>query len=156
MSLRMFHKMQNSSRTKIALKSVLALVVCTMMCVTGTACDDKPKAKPTAADLQAAQAAHEEKNTSIPTATKAADGSWNIRPDGSRFEPPIKPADLPQGVWYCDMGTVHYAQSEAGDQTCKLCKMKLKEWTGGESAPNPTTKPAADSPPSAPVEPAPH
>ena len=46
---------------------------------------------------------------------------------GQTFEPPIKPELIPDGAWFCDMGTVHNARSVKGDETCPLCKMKLKE-----------------------------
>ena len=45
--------------------------------------------------------------------------------EGKRFDPPVTPESLPSGSYYCDMGTVHYAQPERGDQTCPICKMKL-------------------------------
>ncbi|MFT5433846.1 MAG: hypothetical protein ACI9OJ_004554, partial [Myxococcota bacterium] len=44
---------------------------------------------------------------------------------GTRFDPPIAKAQVPEGAWYCDMGTVHYGQMHEGDGTCPLCKMKL-------------------------------
>ncbi len=47
--------------------------------------------------------------------------------EGKKFKPPIKAAQLPAGVWYCDMGTVHYARGEKGDGKCPLCKMNLKQ-----------------------------
>lgn len=61
-------------------------------------------------------------------AEKAASaGAVSVPADGKKFEPPIKPEQLPSGAWYCDMGTVHYAQMEEGDKTCPVCKMKLKQ-----------------------------
>ncbi|MBA2662882.1 MAG: efflux RND transporter periplasmic adaptor subunit [Bradymonadaceae bacterium] len=44
---------------------------------------------------------------------------------GTRFEPPVQASQLPDDVWYCDMGTVHYAQGEQGDATCPVCNMRL-------------------------------
>lgn len=70
------------------------------------------------------------KRAKVPIATKGQDGKWSIAATGSRFEPPIQIAAVPDKAWYCDMGTVHYAQSQAGDKTCKLCKMKLKHKNG--------------------------
>jgi hypothetical protein len=46
---------------------------------------------------------------------------------GKKYDPPIKPEQLPEGVWYCDMGTVHYARGEKGDGKCPLCMMRLKQ-----------------------------
>lgn len=76
------------------------------------------------------------KKAKVPMASKGGDGSWIISATGSRFEPPIQIAAVPDNAWYCDMGTVHYAQSQAGDKTCKLCKMKLKH-KNGQAAPSP-------------------
>lgn len=46
---------------------------------------------------------------------------------GTTHKPPIEPADVPAGHWYCDMGTVHYSQPNEGDGTCPVCNMKLKQ-----------------------------
>src|SRR5690606_7557773 len=35
--------------------------------------------------------------------------------EGVEFDPPVLPEQLPDDVWYCDMGTVHWAQGEEGD-----------------------------------------
>ncbi len=45
--------------------------------------------------------------------------------EGKEFDPPVEVAQLPEGAYYCDMGTVHYARMEEGDNTCALCHMKL-------------------------------
>lgn len=74
------------------------------------------------------------KKAAVPMATKGNDGAWQIAATGSRFEPPVQIAAIPDKAWYCDMGTVHYAQSEAGDKTCKLCKMKLKHKSDANAA----------------------
>lgn len=76
------------------------------------------------------------KKDKIPAATKNAEGAWVVAASGSRFDPPVKIEAVPENSWYCDMGTVHYAQSEAGDKTCKLCKMKLMHKSSG-AAPAP-------------------
>jgi hypothetical protein len=45
---------------------------------------------------------------------------------GEKFSPPLPNANsLPSGVWYCDMGTVHWAQGEKGTGTCPVCGMGL-------------------------------
>ncbi len=46
---------------------------------------------------------------------------------GTKLEPPVDPAELPSGAWYCDMGTVHFARTVKGDGECGLCGMKLKQ-----------------------------
>jgi hypothetical protein len=49
---------------------------------------------------------------------------------GERFSPALPSANsLPSGVWYCDMGTVHWAQGEKGAGTCPICGMNLVQRT---------------------------
>lgn len=48
--------------------------------------------------------------------------------EGTPFEPAVEKAQIPEGSWICDMGTVHYARSEQGDGTCPLCNMKLVQY----------------------------
>ena len=48
-----------------------------------------------------------------------------VAPEGSTFDPPVRVDQLPTGVWYCDMGTVHYARLEEGDGRCPVCGMTL-------------------------------
>lgn len=45
--------------------------------------------------------------------------------EGGEFAPPVMAAQIPDGAWYCDMGTVHYARGEEGDGICPLCNMRL-------------------------------
>ncbi len=51
----------------------------------------------------------------------------DVPPDGKKFDPPIQPKQVPAGAWYCDMGTVHWAQMKQGNGTCPICKMDLKQ-----------------------------
>ena len=72
----------------------------------------------------------EKKPESSPTATAsaaAATGPVEVPADGKKFDPPVTPAQLPPGAWYCDMGTVHWAQMNEGNKTCPICKMTLKQ-----------------------------
>ncbi|MFW5965966.1 MAG: hypothetical protein ACOCV2_00545 [Persicimonas sp.] len=55
-----------------------------------------------------------------------------VSDDGEVFDPPVEKEQIPEGAWFCDMGTVHYAQMEEGDGTCPECNMKLKQKGGGE------------------------
>lgn len=90
--------------------------------VGGAGCSSKSSAPAKAKAKEHAAGAKKK----VPLATRVDQGPWQIAATGSEFKPPIQIAEVPEGAWYCDMGTVHYAQSEAGDKTCKLCKMKLK------------------------------
>lgn len=51
----------------------------------------------------------------------------SVPAEGKKFEPPIQPSQIPEGAWYCDMGTVEYARAEKGDGRCPICKMRLKQ-----------------------------
>lgn len=57
--------------------------------------------------------------------TEANISGLTFTSEGRKLEPPVKPEELASGTYYCDMGTVHYARSEKGDNTCPICKMKL-------------------------------
>ena len=46
---------------------------------------------------------------------------------GQAFKPAVQKEQLPAGVWFCDMGTVHYARGTKGDGKCPQCKMNLKQ-----------------------------
>lgn len=64
---------------------------------------------------------------SAPSTDKAASGVVTVPDEGKKFDPPIKPEQLPSGAWYCDMGTVHYARMTEGDKKCPECQMNLKQ-----------------------------
>jgi rubrerythrin len=55
-----------------------------------------------------------------------------VTAEGTKFDPAVEKAAIPEGAWYCDMGTVHYARSEKGDGKCPLCKMDLKHMAAHE------------------------
>lgn len=50
-----------------------------------------------------------------------------VAADGTTFDPPVQVAQMPKGVWYCDMGTVHFARATPGDGRCTVCGMTLSE-----------------------------
>lgn len=72
-----------------------------------------------AAPVQEEQAAPE-----VAEVTEVA-GIVEVTADGTVFDPPIQIDQIPEGAWYCDMGTVHYARAEEGDGRCSECGMKL-------------------------------
>ena len=59
------------------------------------------------------------------TPAKPASDKAEVTKEGSKFDPPIAKSEVPEGAYYCDMGTVHYARMEEGDGKCPLCGMKL-------------------------------
>jgi hypothetical protein len=60
-------------------------------------------------------------------ATSSSIALVTVPAEGRSFDPPIDPDQLPAGVWYCDMGKVHWAQPKEGDRQCPICKMELKQ-----------------------------
>ena len=48
-----------------------------------------------------------------------------VEADGTTFDPPVRVEQLPSDVWYCDLGTVHYARRNRGDGLCDVCGMEL-------------------------------
>lgn len=70
--------------------------------------------------------------SSAATASPSAIAHANLSPvevpvEGKEFKPPVRPEQLPRGAWYCDMGTVHWAQLKEGNHMCPICKMDLKK-----------------------------
>ena len=67
-----------------------------------------------------------EPETAAPTtdvATEVELPMVEVAAEGTEFDPPVEVSQLPDGVWYCDMGTVHYASLQPGE--CPLCGMDL-------------------------------
>jgi len=60
----------------------------------------------------------------------AAGPKVEVTAEGTELEPPITADRLPAGVWYCDMGTVHYARRTQGDGKCPRCGMTLTQKPG--------------------------
>lgn len=59
------------------------------------------------------------------TAPLGRPASVEVPMGGKRFEPAVSSAQIPEGAWYCDMGTVHYARMHEGDGECPVCGMAL-------------------------------
>ena len=55
----------------------------------------------------------------------------SVSSEGSRFEPAVEVAQIPDGAWMCDMGTVHYAQLTEG--SCPICGMVLTQKAAAEA-----------------------
>jgi Cu(I)/Ag(I) efflux system membrane fusion protein len=58
---------------------------------------------------------------------QTSDAKVNVPKGGEEFEPAITPDQLPDGVYYCPMSKVHWAQPEEGDGQCPICGMNLAE-----------------------------
>lgn len=48
-----------------------------------------------------------------------------VSAEGTELDPAVQVEQIPDGAWYCDMGTVHYARAEQGDGSCPICGMDL-------------------------------
>lgn len=80
-------------------------------------CSGSPATTAATPDAAAAPAPQAEAPPALPKVEVSA--------DGTHFDPAVAKAELPEGAYYCDMGTVHYARMEKGDNECPVCGMKL-------------------------------
>jgi hypothetical protein len=56
----------------------------------------------------------------------------DVSAEGTQFDPPVTPEQIPPGAWYCPMDTVHYASLQQGDGSCPVCGMTLLQRGAGE------------------------
>ncbi len=85
------------------------------------------------------ESAKEERTTVPRTGEQIAEvspgeGVLSLGREGKVFDPPVKAEVIPEGAWFCDMGTVHYARPDKGDGRCPVCGMFLRE-KGAEESP---------------------
>ena len=73
-----------------------------------------------------------------PPARPTPGGPVQVSARGSWFDPPIAVERLPDRVWFCDKGMVHFASQIQGKGTCPRCGMKLRQKVGAAAGP-PTT-----------------
>ncbi len=112
---------------RLALLALSFALVATSGCSKPASADNGPEAVASAAPAEKAAAPAAKKAPAPAEAAAAADDKVEVPKEGKKFEPPVKPEQIPGGAWYCDMGTVHYARGEEGDGKCPLCHMKLKK-----------------------------
>ena len=48
-----------------------------------------------------------------------------VSAEGTHLDPAVETSQIPEGSYYCDMGTSHYAQLKKGDGKCPRCGMDL-------------------------------
>lgn len=103
---------------------LLALAITAALGLGVSACAKKEATAEAGAEAPEAQAGA---MPAAPAAEKAPDaaGKVQVSAAGTNFDPPVQKAQIPDGAWYCDMGTVHFARMDKGDETCPRCKMKL-------------------------------
>ncbi len=129
----------------------MALIALISLGLGAVACEKQDSEEPAQAEEADEQAAEEEgeevqEQEQALEADEAAEGDQaeadesttvDVPEGGKKFDPPVEKAEIPPGAWFCDMGTVHYAQLEEGDGTCPECGMKLKQMPGaGEADPH--------------------
>ncbi len=83
-----------------------------------TACGGQPATEEPAAEPETTAVEPE-------VTTEAEVVMVEVPAEGVELDPPVEVVQLPDGVWYCDMGTVHYARAEKGDGICTVCGMEL-------------------------------
>ncbi len=91
---------------------------------------EKPATEPTATEPTTAEPAAAEPVKAAESGASDAPAALamvTVTAEGSKFDPPVKPEQIPDGAWYCDMGTVEYARLEKGDGKCPECGMFLKQ-----------------------------
>ena len=125
--------------TKTTTRWMLTILAC--LSLLATACEpdkkadaDAPEATSPGAETQsgdeAKPGAAAEAGEAEETNAKSKPGTVAVAKDGSTFEPPVEKSKIPEGAWYCDMGTVHYARMDKGDGKCPECGMMLKHMAG--------------------------
>jgi hypothetical protein len=88
----------------------------------GCAKDEEPQPTPEQIAYQKVQQAMEAGAADeVPASSRV-----EVSREGTTFDPPVEIGQLPGGVWYCDMGTVHYARRDLGDGKCAVCNMTLQ------------------------------
>ena len=62
----------------------------------------------------------------LETVAPPASGPVALTAAGVKIDPPAALDQLPDGAWYCDMGTAHFGATEKNDGKCPLCGMDLQ------------------------------
>jgi len=116
-----------------AMKFQLAVIASVFML---SACEQKPAetTEPTVEPTTVAQVAPEEAKVEPEKPAEAPAPMVTVTAEGTTFDPPVKPEQIPAGAWYCDMGTVEFARLEKGDGKCPACGMMLREKTADGAA----------------------
>lgn len=107
-------------------ESLVATFGALLLATAITGCDKKEDAASPDISQQASKA--EELKAAVPSAAGV-----KVEREGTKFDPPVKPSDIPDGAWMCDMGTVHFASLEKGSGKCPICGMALKNKAAGHA-----------------------
>ncbi|RVU42631.1 hypothetical protein EA187_15705 [Lujinxingia sediminis] len=117
------------------------LILFTLLCLTLVACDSKTDAPaetegeaPAQAEAEAPAEAEEAAEEAAAPAEAEELPMVEVSAEGTKFDPPVQPEQIPEGVYYCDMGTVHYAIANDGSTRCTLCNMMLTKKSAAGAA----------------------
>lgn len=129
-----------SIRVLFPTATLAALSLLVMACDVGRAEASESGAtspvEPTSASAQQVQAepaedAHQQHH---PAESQAS--TVEVSEDGTQFDPPVSPEQIPSGAWMCSMmGQVHYASMQPGD--CPICGMHLTQQAEAEGTGSP-------------------
>lgn len=118
------------------------LMICIALSLGFTACDKNNEDAAADSPTEQANTQPAEKAAETETAEKTAEQAESepaekieLAAAGAKLDPSVKPEQLPEGAWYCDMGTVHWAAMEKPeDGKCPECGMALKEYAAADHA----------------------
>jgi hypothetical protein len=118
--------------------SKLAKMIALLLAVAlvAVACDkpeESDEADEATAEAVEEEAADEEADEQADEEDEEELAMVEVADDGVEFDPPVQPEQIPDGAWYCDMGTVEYAAMQEGDGSCPVCGMKLKQKPANEA-----------------------
>mgnify|MGYP006292964593 CR=1 FL=1 len=129
------------------MKARMLMIVCLVLSVAVVGCEkkssgdakkDEAKAEEPAEKTE--EKAEEEEGSAEAEEDEAAEEDApaekvEVAKGGTKFDPAIEPEQLPEGAWYCDMGTSHWAAMEKPeDGKCPECGMKLKQYDAEKHA----------------------
>lgn len=89
------------------------------------ACDGSPPAVEQPAESSVPATAAAPVTTEPAVVLPPLTGPVSLTAAGVQLDPPADKDQIPEGAWFCDMGTVHFASTDINDGKCPLCSMDL-------------------------------
>lgn len=123
------------------MKKLMTTLICSALVAGFWGCDKSEEADTEPPNAEAPAQKEEPKQDEAPeqkeddTAAETGDALARVEVSeaGSKFDPPVKAEQLPEGAWYCDMGTVHWAgMNKPEDGKCPECGMALKQYQSAD------------------------
>lgn len=120
------------------MNTVTKILLALALVFAASACDKGAEGNAEASTTETAAAEAPEEPAEEPAEGEGEEGATDeaatieVPAAGQKFDPPVKPEQIPAGAWYCDMGTVEWAAMEKPeDGKCPVCGMMLKQKPGG-------------------------